>query len=98
MVFGQRSTGAANDIEQAVDLAKRMVFSGLSPLGIVSPDLPAAELSTTIAQIIKEQEEAVEVRLTGRKQEIEAITRRLLEEESMGGEDFRALLQRKRVS
>ena len=40
LVFGQRSTGAVNDIEQATEIAKKMILSGLSDLGIVSMIFP----------------------------------------------------------
>lgn len=98
LIFGERSTGAVNDIEQATDLAKRMVFAGLSPLGIVSSDLPAAELNNAVVQLIKEQEDEVRELLSFRLGEITRIAQQLLVEESMGGEQFRALLEVQRVS
>lgn len=98
LVFGQRSTGATNDIEQATDLAKRMVFAGLSPLGIVSSDLPTNTLHNTIVQIIQEQEQQVKELLEPKLPEIRQIATHLLSEESMDGEEFRACLAGKKVS
>lgn len=92
LVLGQRSTGAVGDIEQATDLAKRMVFSGLSPLGIVSSEVPGNILHETISQIIKEQELAVKGVLSSLVGVIKEIASYLLRQESMDGEEFRALL------
>lgn len=93
LILGQRSTGAVGDIEQATDLAKRMVFAGLSPLGIVGNDVPGNILHETIAQIIKEQEQAVKTVLASSVEVIRKIATYLLSQESMGGEEFRALLE-----
>lgn len=98
IIFGQRSTGAANDIEQAVSLAKRMVFAGLSPLGIVSSDLPAAELNAAVVQIIQEQEKQVRKILSSRVDEVRSIAAHLLREETMNGDEFRLLLEAKQAS
>lgn len=98
IAFGQRSTGAANDIEQAVNLAKRMVFAGLSPLGIVSSDLPAAELNAAVVQIIQEQEEEVRKTLSARVEVVQRIAAHLLRQETMGGDEFRLLLAAKQAS
>ena len=98
IIFGQRSTGAANDIEQAVQLAKRMVFSGLSPLGIVSSDLAPGVLNDTVAQIIREQEDRVKEVLACRVDEVGKIAAHLLQEESLGGDEFRLMLGGRQVS
>ncbi len=92
LIFGQRSTGAAGDIKQATDLAKRMVFAGLSPLGIVSADLPANSLHEAIVKIIAEQEISVKVLLEEKIEVMKSVATLLLEEESITGDDFRGLL------
>lgn len=92
LILGQRSTGAAGDIQQATDLAKRMIFAGLSPLGIVSSDLPVGILHETIVQIIREQEEWVREYLKDRVHLIRHLTASVLREESLSGDEFRALL------
>ena len=97
LIFGQRSTGAVGDIEQATDLAKRMVFAGLSPLGIVSKDLPGDALHETISQIIKEQEESVRAFLQDKLGLIRKITAQLLDEESITGDALRVLIGAKQV-
>lgn len=91
LLLGQRSTGAVGDIDQATDLAKRMIYAGLSPLGIVSSDLPNTLLHETIGQIIKEQEEVVENILRKQLDVVKRISQKLLDNESMNGEEFRRL-------
>lgn len=98
LIFGQRSTGAAGDIKQATDLAKRMVFAGLSPLGIVSSDLPTNTLHDAIVQIIRDQEVSVKTYLECRINLIRKAATQLLDEESITGEEFRTLLGTKKVS
>ena len=98
LVFDQRSTGAQNDIEQATDLAKRMIFAGLSPLGIVSSELPATTLHETIVQIIAEQEQRVKALLQERVEVLTRVATCLLDEDSITGDDFRKLLDTQAVS
>lgn len=92
IVLGQRSTGAVGDIKQATDLAKQMIYAGLSSLGIVSTDLPANLLHDTIVEIIREQELAVKTYLLPRKTMIQDLANYLLREESLNGDEFRDLL------
>lgn len=42
--FGSRSTGAKNDFQQAWEIAREIVNSGLSPLGVISGDHVPAEI------------------------------------------------------
>lgn len=92
LIFGQRSTGAVGDIQQATDLAKRMVFAGLSPLGIVSSELPANQLHDAIVQIIGEQEDAVKSFLQERVAIIKEAAAYLIEEGTISGEVFRGFM------
>lgn len=98
LIFGQRSTGAQGDIDQATDLAKRMVFAGLSSMGIVSTDLPTNKLHEMIVLIIKEQEKIVYDYLQNHLPMVKAVAKRLLEDESINGEKFRSLLSSATVS
>ncbi|HHY10146.1 MAG TPA: AAA family ATPase [Firmicutes bacterium] len=92
LILGQRSTGAVGDIKQAVDLAKKMVFAGLSSRGIVSSELPNNILHDTIAEIIGEQEQAVKSCLEKHINVIREIAAYLLEQESISGAEFRRRL------
>lgn len=91
IVFGQRSTGALGDIEQATKIAKQMVFAGLSKLGVVSTELPTPILARTIAELIKEQEDIVRNYLQSHISTLHLIAKSLLNNEKLTGEEFRDL-------
>lgn len=93
LVFGQRSTGAVNDIEQATEIAKKMILSGLSDLGIVSKDIPQTIIHEGITKIIKEQEQLVKEILLKFKKEMEMLASHLLENEKISGSIFRQMLK-----
>ncbi|MGE5598279.1 MAG: ATPase, partial [Bacteroidota bacterium] len=93
LVYGDRSTGAANDFQQAADLAKQVVVTGLSDLGIVTEEIAGPErLRQTVAEILRGEEERVRTLLGGKKERIERAARRLAEEERLAGDEFRSLL------
>lgn len=91
IVFGQRSTGAVGDIEQATKVAKQLIFSGLSNLGIVSADLPASIYADEITAIITEQENKVRAYLKNNQERLELIANTLLAKEKLSGTEFRNL-------
>lgn len=94
-LLGSRSTGAAMDFKQAIGLAKMIIESGLSSMGVVSPsDLPGGALHENMKEIINAQEERV--RLIVRKffTLIEDVSRTLLEKERINGHYLRELLRR----
>ncbi len=93
LILGQRSTGAQGDIEKATELAEKMVFAGLSPLGIVGGHLPGDQLHETVTEIIKAAEQTVEMRLGRRTAIIKRVAHRLLQAESLSGEELRAHLE-----
>ena len=92
-IFGQRSTGAIGDIEQATKIAKQMIFAGLSSLGVVSDDLSPTIVARVIRQIIKEQESVVRQYILANKAVLEQIAERLLENEKLTGQEFRLLFK-----
>jgi len=94
LAFGERSTGAVGDIEQAARIAKQIVFAGLSDLGVVTSDLPGGILSRAIAKIVKEQEEHVHSYLAQNESRLHALARKLMEEETLSGDRFRTMLER----
>ena len=74
LFFGSKSTGSVGDFEQATQIAKRMVLSGMSPLGIVSPrDLSGQELQNNIGKIVTKQYQ----RVVDLLRENEAVAQRL---------------------
>jgi cell division protease FtsH len=92
--FGNRSTGAVNDFKQATELSKLIIDSGMSELGIVSPeDIPKELLHTTVTSILKETENSVHSILNSHQIILNVISTALLEKESISGDDFRILLK-----
>ncbi len=93
-VLGGRSTGAYADHRQATELARRLVFGGMSRLGVVSEDtLPEAQLHRVVTEIAREQEERARGLLTAHRRLLTALADRLLEQESLSGEELRSLLK-----
>ncbi|HEY8426384.1 MAG TPA: AAA family ATPase [Limnochordales bacterium] len=92
--LGGRSTGATNDFEKAADLARRMVYAGMSPLGVVSREhLPARLLHEAVAAILSAQESRVR-ELLGRQREVLARAAAVLADvERLSGDELRAWLR-----
>ncbi|MDF2876072.1 MAG: ftsH 3 [Sporomusa sp.] len=94
MFLGTRSTGAANDFKQAADMAKEIVFGGMSELGIVSPDdVPKELLHNTITGIFKQIESQVKAILTDHQTAFTQIIDTLLAKEFISGAEFRVMLK-----
>lgn len=92
-VLGNRSTGAANDFQQAVESAKRIVASGMSSLGVVClDDVPGALLHREIQSIIGcQQAKALEL-LQERRELLIELSEILVHEEKVSGEFLRCRL------
>ena len=99
LAVGSKSTGAMGDFERAIELAKQMVFGGLSHLGIVSKeDLPPGELHEAVDRILKETEKSVVNCLNHERKVLESVAQLLKKEERIDGKDFRKMLQESRKS
>lgn len=93
IVLGSRSTGATSDFKQAISVAETMVRAGMSEIGIVAvAELPDGLRHRVLANVIQKQEEEVRSYLQSRKELLVRIAKRLMEEERLSGEEFRALL------
>ncbi len=93
-VLGGRSTGAANDFQQATRLAEKIIESGMSRLGIVNLEiLPQALRYKELADILKKQEERVKASLLKVEAALHQIAGFLLEQEKITGEKLREILQ-----
>ena len=91
--LGERSTGAANDFQQALIMTERIVMSGLSRLGIVSREvLPKPELFMVYQEILQAMEIRTHEILVIRKQVLERIVTSLHEKEKISGIELRRLL------
>ncbi len=92
LTLGGRSTGAAQDFEQAFQRGRLLIFSGMSPLGVVSEQtLPEAELHSALTQIVRGVEERVRDVLSAHVDGLRLAADRLVESERLGGAELRAL-------
>ncbi|MDN5347707.1 MAG: vesicle-fusing ATPase [Clostridia bacterium] len=93
LLCGGRSTGSVNDFKEAIRLARVIITSGLSPLGVVAEeDLSKTQMHKISSQIIREQEAKVAAHLGQYRHYLEAIALKLKEEESLSGEALRSYL------
>jgi ATP-dependent metalloprotease FtsH len=93
LILNNRSTGSANDFEQAVDIAKKIVFTGLSSLGVISKDdISKEKINKEVNRIIEKQEKKVKEILKGKIQELNKISDILVKEETISGSQLREIL------
>lgn len=94
LVYGNRSTGAKNDYEQAIRIVKSMVDTGLSSLGIVDVNLlPKETLHKECNQILNQLFEQTVNLLKKHHPLFEQALNILLDEEVLSGATFRKLFQ-----
>lgn len=91
--LGSCSTGATGDFTQAVDIAERLINSGLSELGVVNPQtLPAKLLYDETQKMIHQQESYVRRQVEACRDKLQEVALHLLEYEKVSGDDFRRIL------
>ncbi|MEW6243967.1 MAG: AAA family ATPase [Bacillota bacterium] len=91
-VFGESSTGSADDYDKATRTARQMVMCGMSDLGIVDIELiPSDVIHRTITAITQGQIQRVRTLLIRHRKVLEEVSTKLLEEESIPGEQIRQL-------
>ncbi|WP_324717858.1 AAA family ATPase [Carboxydochorda subterranea] len=94
LVLGGRSTGAMNDFEKATELARQMVYAGMSPLGVVSKDhVPGDSLHQAVAGILSAQESRVRELLSESRPVLTQAAERLADVERLSGDELRAWLR-----
>jgi cell division protease FtsH len=92
--YGNRSTGAQNDFQQAHRYVRMLIQTGLSDLGIVDPELVSKEqMHEEAVRILKELEERTSRILSEYRRAMEQSLQTLLSEEVLSGEEFRRLLR-----
>jgi cell division protease FtsH len=93
IAFGNRSTGASSDFKQASELAKEIIFGGMSELGIVAPDdVPKELLHNTLTRILKDVEDNVRGILQAHEQTLMKTAEILVDKETISGTEFRSIL------
>ena len=93
VVLGNKSTGAGNDYQQAVKIAKTIISTGLSTLGILSfENIPSEMLNNEIKNIISEEELIVQELIKNNSQVLLRIAEILKEYEKIDGDKIRNIL------
>gem|GEM_PF-68542 len=93
MLCGSRSTGAAQDLKVAAETARQLVLSGMTELGPVPADtVPAGVLHRAVRDQLNKREDHVRRFLDSRREVLIALRDRLLEEETLSGDELRSLL------
>jgi cell division protease FtsH len=87
--FGNRSTGARNDFNQAWSVAKEIIETGLSSLGVVGqPEIPEGAIFKECQAIIKDMERATKELLKDKSHLIEKIASIMIREETLDRKKF----------
>jgi cell division protease FtsH len=95
LIYSNRSTGAANDFEQATTIAKQLIKAGLSELGIIQEDLAGKEqIYQTMKGLLEQEETRTKRLLADRTALVREVAAQLRENERVSGEWFRARLMR----
>ncbi len=93
LLLGEASTGATSDFEKAWEIARRMIFAGLSELGIVQEEAVSADvLYQTVHRIMERERDRVEGFLQSRAPWLETLASRLVAEETLDGNSVRQLM------
>ncbi len=93
LILSCKSTGSRNDYQEALKLAKQIIFSGMSELGIVCPeDINKNVLAKQCQVILKKQEEIAMKILQKNIDILKQYSEILLNKENVSGEDLRRSL------
>lgn len=91
--FGSRSSGARNDFQQAWDVAREMISSGLSSLGVVSEDhIPRETMYQEGKRIISAAEDKARALLVDNEERLTTLAVCLSQEESIGRSSLEKIL------
>jgi cell division protease FtsH len=94
LIFGNRSTGGSSDFKHASDMAKQIIYSGMSELGIISvEDIPRDQLYSAITLILREVENDTRDLLSKHKSVLKQVVELLLDKETISGDELRFLLK-----
>jgi cell division protease FtsH len=93
MFYGGRSTGSRNDFEQAMNMVRNMISSGLTDVGIVDVQMLSKEEFTRVSSaILNELTERTRQLLEQYRHVFEQSLDILMKEEVLSGDQFRELL------
>ncbi len=93
VIYGERSTGAANDLEQAARLARNIIATGLSSLGVVDEEYtPKDRICQEFQKIMDSQVKRVTGIIEEKRDRLQQVAGVLLGEEKISGPKLRQLL------
>lgn len=93
--YGERSTGSKGDFDQALNLVKMMVESGLTSEGIIDSGMMTPDRWSAISnQILDDLLKKTKITLENHSAIFEIILPQLLEEEYVSGDNFRNFLSK----
>ncbi|MGE5041644.1 MAG: ATP-dependent zinc metalloprotease FtsH [Candidatus Levyibacteriota bacterium] len=114
IVFGEITTGAADDIEKATQVARTMVTDyGMSSLGPINLDLERqrmygedsrlseamqTKIDAEVAKIIDEGHKKARAILSANRKKLDEVASRLLTEETLEGETFIEIMSSKKLA
>lgn len=94
MFYGDRSTGSRGDFEQAMNIVKTLVESGLTSLGIVDSSMMTPQKWADISREILDELMAKTKNLLEEQRNVfQSSLQTLIKEESIDGESFRSMLK-----
>lgn len=93
ILLGSQSTGASSDFQQVTQLARQIVVSGMSSLGIICEEMLSKDaIHQAMKEIINEQENNVEGILRSKIEVVERAAQLLREQEYLSGGSLREML------
>ncbi len=93
LLCGSRSTGASNDFQRALDVAKRIVTYGMSSLGVVDRDTAGPDqLAKATRDILEASQSRAASVLKKHQKTLRKVADRLIESETISGEELRSEL------
>lgn len=94
VLLGSRSTGAGNDLKQATALARQIIQSGMSELGVVEVEsLPVEILHNALSNILNRQEQRLRSLIDQYAGVVQSVAAILVEQERISGDCLRRILQ-----
>lgn len=89
LVFGSKSTGAANDFRMALDIAKRIVLYGMSPLGVVDKETASPDILARVTkEIIQNAERHTTMILNRHRAVLAKMSEELFEKETVSAAEL----------
>lgn len=93
LILNSKSTGAINDFEKALEMVDRMIFSGMSELGVVRKDkIPEKIYFSEQKRILDKIIDRVKTILSSNKNMLIEISEILVKKEQISGEEIRDMI------